>query len=226
VTRWEFALVGAGGEPISFQRTIHSHGCANLPPAKITGSPPIYIRALRAGRRVVEVTMEEDNGKLLARSSEKLGRRDAAAIEATIGRMFRFHDDLAPFYALISDDELLGWAARGAGRILASPSVFEDVVKTICTTNCSWSATIRMTSALASLGEGAFPDAAVLAATPEAWYRDVARMGYRGSYVQSVAQMLAEERLDLEPAPRTLPTTTWRRCSWRFRGSGRTAPRT
>lgn len=48
----------------------------------------------------------------------------------------------------------LAWVVRGAGRMIRSPTVFEDVVKTICTTNCAWSATIRMVSALVEhLGE-------------------------------------------------------------------------
>ena len=66
--------------------------------------------------------------------------------------------------------------------MLASPSVFEDVIKTICTTNCAWSATIRMTQALSDLGGGAFPESEALAGAPDAWYRDAARMGYRGAY--------------------------------------------
>ena len=89
--------------------------------------------------------------------------------------MFRLDDDLSPFYASIAGDALLGWAAHGAGRILASPTVFEDVVKTICTTNCAWSATVRMTRALGELGDGAFPNAERLAAAPESWFRDEAR---------------------------------------------------
>ena len=32
--------------------------------------------------------------------------------------------------------------------MLRSPTVFEDVVKTICTTNCAWSGTVRMVTAL------------------------------------------------------------------------------
>jgi N-glycosylase/DNA lyase len=112
--------------------------------------------------------------------------------------MFRFSDDLSGFYRRIAADERLTWATRGAGRILASPSVFEDVIKTICTTNCAWSATERMTRALSDLGEGAFPGAALLARTPDSWYRDVARMGYRGPYVKTIARGVSDGRLNLE----------------------------
>ena len=142
--------------------------------------------------------MREDDGRLVAATESSLRSRERNAIEASIARMFRLSDDLAPFYAQIADDGALQWAVQGAGRILASPTVFEDVVKTICTTNCAWSATIRMTRALTELGGGAFPEAEALAATPESWYRDVARMGYRGPYVRTIARAVTNEDLDLE----------------------------
>jgi 3-methyladenine DNA glycosylase/8-oxoguanine DNA glycosylase len=194
----ELPLRGAGGEPISFARTIHSHGCARLPPAAVEAAPLRYRRRFRIGGRIVEATVHEQRGRLVALTASSLRPRERASIEASIARMFRLHDDLSPFYAQIADDAVLGWAARGAGRILASPTVFEDVIKTICTTNCAWSATIRMTSALAELGEGAFPTPEHLAATPDAWYRDVARMGYRGAYVRTIARAVTQGDLDLE----------------------------
>ena len=194
----ELPLRGAGGEPISFARTVYSHGLAQLPPARVDDAPLVYNRRLRVGGRVVDVAMAESRGRLVARTAARLRRADAIAVQAAIARMFRLSDDLAPFYAAIGSDDALTWATRGAGRILASPTVFEDVVKTICTTNCAWSATIRMTGALAELGEGAFPEPEQLAATPDAWYRDVARMGYRGPYVQTIARGVASGELDLE----------------------------
>lgn len=194
----ELPLRGAGGEPISFARTVHSHGCARLPPATIEESPLVYRRRLRIGGRIVDVAMRERKGRLVGETPSRIGSRAAATLEDTIGRMFRLSDDLSPFYALLANGDPLAWAASGAGRILASPTVFEDVIKTICTTNCAWSATIRMSSALVELGEGAFPDAELLASTPEAWFRDVARMGYRGPYVRTIAQAAVAGELDFE----------------------------
>jgi len=194
----ELPLRGAGGEPISFARTVHSHGCARLAPAQIQEPPLVYRRALRIGKRVVVLSMRERDGKLIVETNVRLRQDDADVARAAVARMFRFNDDLSPFYAQIAGDETFGWAAAGAGRILASPTVFEDVIKTICTTNCAWSGTIRMTQALADLGEGAFPEAERLAATPESWFREVARMGYRGAYVRAIATDVARGELDLE----------------------------
>ncbi|MGH7759764.1 MAG: DNA-3-methyladenine glycosylase family protein, partial [Candidatus Dormibacteria bacterium] len=99
----------------------------------------------------------------------------------------------------------LDWVTRGAGRMLRGQSVFEDVVKTICTTNCSWSATVRMVGALVSeLGQSdgqgscAFPTPQALAQAGEDWYRERARTGYRGTYLRQLAVAVADGRLDLE----------------------------
>jgi N-glycosylase/DNA lyase len=90
--------------------------------------------------------------------------------------------------------------------MLRSPTVFEDVVKTICTTNCAWSATVRMTTALVErLGEPAagnhgraFPKPEAMAGAGEAFYRDVVRAGYRGAYLQALAADVASGMLDPE----------------------------
>jgi N-glycosylase/DNA lyase len=99
--------------------------------------------------------------------------------------------------------------------MVQSPTVFEDVVKTICTTNCAWSATERMVSAIvANLGEPAagvrsdgawghaFPTPGAMAAAGEAFYKDVARAGYRGPYLIAIARAVAEGELDLEALQR------------------------
>jgi N-glycosylase/DNA lyase len=91
--------------------------------------------------------------------------------------------------------------------MIRSPTVFEDLVKTICTTNCAWSATVRMVSALVrelgTAAEGAperhaFPPPATVADAGDAFFRDVARAGYRGPYLRAVADDVASGRVDLE----------------------------
>ncbi len=153
---------------------------------------------LRIDGRPVAITLSERDKAIHIEADSKLDARGADAVRDAVTRMFRLDDDLSPFYTMISEDPELEWAAAGAGRLLASPTVFEDVIKTICTTNCTWSATIRMTTALVELGEGTFPDPELLARTPDQWYRDVARMGYRGPYVRAIAQSVVDGELDLE----------------------------
>ena len=137
---------------------------------------------------------------------------------AAITRVLRLDEDLSAFYALLADDPDLGWAATGAGRLVRSPTVFEEVVKTLCTTNCSWSATRRMVGALVEhLGQSApgapplgpagraFPTPAAMAAAPDDFYRDVARAGYRGRYLRGLAEAVAAGDVDLEALGRATP---------------------
>jgi 3-methyladenine DNA glycosylase/8-oxoguanine DNA glycosylase len=105
----------------------------------------------------------------------------------------------------VRGDPELDWCALGAGRMLRAPTVFEDVVKTICTTNTAWSGTRKMTAALvqslgteAPGGRRAFPAAQTMADADESFYRDVVRAGYRGPYLRRLAADVAEGRIDLE----------------------------
>ena len=219
---FEMPLRGAGGEPISFARTVYSHGCAQLPPATVLESPLVYRRGFRIGKRVIGVELQEHRGRLQACAAQRLGQRDTATLESAVARMFRLHDDLSAFYRQIADDERFTWATAGAGRILASPSVFEDVVKTICTTNTSWGGTTRMVNALVEhLGEKApnappagpygraFPTPRAMADASETFYKKVAGAGYRGPYLRQLAGDVARGRIDLERlaivSPEALP---------------------
>jgi 3-methyladenine DNA glycosylase/8-oxoguanine DNA glycosylase len=178
-------------------RALYSHGLAALPPARIHDAIPAYDVHVRLGSRIRRLRFTNEGAHLVVDVEGRVGAAERRDIEQIARRVFRLDFDLGPFYAMIDGDARLSWA-RGAGRLLASPTVFEDVVKTICTTNCAWHATQRMVGALVELGGGAFPDAALLAATPERWYAQIARMGYRGPYIRAIARDVRNGTLDLE----------------------------
>jgi len=134
-----------------------------------------------------------------------------AEMLAIVQQLFRLDEDLSPFYAAAAKDPELAWVTAGAGRMARCLTVFEDVIKTICTTNCTWSATERMVNALVEhLGEPApgapetgtagraFPTPQAMAKQDESFYRDVVRAGYRGRYFQQLATAVACGELDLE----------------------------
>ncbi len=211
--RWSqrIELRGAGGEPVDFARTLLSHGVADLPPNLIAEDGSRMETVLPAGGHAWLVEIVRDPfGQAVVRAPDGAagpGRDDGVALLSLVRHMLRLDEDLSAFYMAAAADPALAWSAVGAGRLLRSPTVFEDVIKTICTTNCSWSATVRMVGALVSeLGtpatgapdRRAFPTPAALARADDAFYRDVARAGYRGPYLRSVATSIAEGRLDLE----------------------------
>ncbi len=178
-------------------RTIFSHGLPFLPPGHIDEERYIYDLSVRIGERVRRLRFTANEGHLDVELDGRASKADTFEAQRITRRVFRLDQDLAPFYAMIANDPQLSWAI-GAGRLIASPTVFEDLIKTICTTNTSWAGTRRMVSALVDLGGGAFPTPEQLAKTPARWFKEVARMGYRGPYVKTIAKDVNAGRLDLE----------------------------
>jgi 3-methyladenine DNA glycosylase/8-oxoguanine DNA glycosylase len=206
----ELPLVGAGGEPVDLRRTIQSHGLVDLPPFRPAADGRALEATLRldhAGPRTICISEGRSGHAQVAAD----GAAPAGSALAAAAHVLRLEQDLSPFYAQLAADPDLAWAARGAGRIVRSQTVFEDVVKTICTTNCAWSATVRMVGALVQhLGDEAprapadsplgraFPTPAAMAAAPLDLYGDVVRAGYRGPYLKSLAESVVTGELDLE----------------------------
>jgi 3-methyladenine DNA glycosylase/8-oxoguanine DNA glycosylase len=130
----EIPLAGAGGEPVDFVRTIVSHGVAELPSNRVdfSGRALETTLPIAGGARTVRLT---DGGGTLRIEvvAGSAGARVGAALTRTVAHMFRLDEDLSAFYAAVREDAELAWAAQGAGRMLRAPTVFEDVVKTICT---------------------------------------------------------------------------------------------
>ena len=210
----EFPLVGPASEPVDLARTFRSHGLAALPPMfpdaqahlleatlPLNGSAPRTVRIFRGrpGYGIVEAV------------GTPPGPEERLRLMATVRHVLRLDEDLSGFYERASGDPELSWATRGAGRMIRSATIFEEVIKTLCTTNCAWSATTRMVSALVEhLGEKApgapkagparraFPTARTMAEAGEEFYKNVMRAGYRGKYMLALSRSVAESTVDLE----------------------------
>jgi 3-methyladenine DNA glycosylase/8-oxoguanine DNA glycosylase len=120
----ELLLLGAGGEPVDFARTIVSHGVAELPPNRVdlAGRALETTLPVRRVARTVRITQHGKNLQIEGSADPKLTK--------TVAHMFQLDEDLSRFYTLVADDGDLSWCATGAGRMLRAPTVFEDVVKT------------------------------------------------------------------------------------------------
>lgn len=217
--RQEIPLVGPGGERVHLGRTLLSHGVASLPPMLVDEATPaleVTLPAPRARPRIVRVEPASGDRAVISILGRAPGAAAAAALTDRIRHILRLDEDLSPFYEVCRDDPELAWVCAGAGRMIRSATVFEEVVKTICTTNCAWSATERMVGALVEhLGERAigapqtgvrgraFPSPDVMASTEEDFYRNVARAGYRSAYLISLARSVADGTVKLEELDRS-----------------------
>ncbi len=217
----DIPLRGGGGEPVDLLRTLNSHGFVDLPPFRLDGASQMLETTLRVPRsrpRRVRIGAGARGYARVTVEGPPLGPAGTASLERGVRHVLRLDADLSDFYAMAVEDPDLAWAATGAGRMIQSPTVFEDIVKTICTTNCAWSATERMVGAIVThLGEPAagialdgvwgraFPTPEAMAQAGEAFYRDVARAGYRGPYLIAIARAVAEGRLDVDALQRATP---------------------
>jgi N-glycosylase/DNA lyase len=135
-----------------------------------------------------------------------LGKKDSASVVRSVRHIFRLDDNLEHFYSAMDSDSGFQWISKqGAGRLLRSPTVFEDLVKMICTTNCSWALTRKMVTGLVQIlgREGpderrTFPTPEAMALMPVKFYVNEVRAGYRASYLKELADRVASSALNVE----------------------------
>ena len=162
---------GSSSGSFSFDGVVRSHGWYDLPPFRYANGSHLLETAVAAGENAVPVRFEHSGGVLSA-SARGISRATLARIAT---RVFSLDLDLSRFAASLPAGGPLARAlSRGGGRMLRAPSLFEDAVKMLFTTNCTWAATRGMVTRLVALAgaEGrAFPaagDVAKLSAAPRA----------------------------------------------------------
>ncbi len=216
--------------PFDLHVALHGHGWVALAPHAYDATSRTLTTALDVDGPV-DVTLGGDGDALTvtARAGARIGRARADRITAVLRRMLRLDDDLTAFHRLCGDLAHLRWAARlGAGRLLRSATVFEDLMKLLFTTNCSWAATEKMAERLVAgigavtpSGRRAFPVAAVCATQSESFWRDEVRVGYRASSCHALSEAFASGVLSCatfdDPS---LPTDEVRRRLLAIRGFG------
>jgi N-glycosylase/DNA lyase len=137
------------------------------------------------------------------------GRPPAAVsrqLRAAARRILNLDLNLGEFHRAASGAGRMRWVAdRDAGRLLRCPTVFEDLVKMVLTTNCSWQLTIRMVESLVRLygeraadGSRAFPGPEPIARAGERALREKVRAGYRAPSLARLARQVADGAVDPE----------------------------
>src|SRR2546428_3616457 len=189
----------------NFRRTVLSHGWCALPPFEFNKESWTLFRVLGSDKPVT-AKISARNGAIKVTVSRRLGREAAQKIARDVRHMFRLDDDLSEFYQAVKAEPEFAWIANeGAGRLLRSPTVFEDLVKMICTTNCSWALTDKMVTGLVENlgreskdGRRTFPTPEAMALMPVKFYVKEVRAGYRAAYLKELADRVASGSLKVE----------------------------
>lgn len=213
----------------NFKTAVYSHGWGDLLPFELDREN-WRLSAVFTGESVVSAVICENGGRIeidVAAGELSPTMRDKILRETR--HILRLDDDLSEFYRLTRKEKRLAWVAKmSGGRLLRSPTVFEDLMKTLCTTNCSWALTKNMVRNLVEKlgeqsadGKRAFPTAQAMASVSEDFYRNEIRAGYRSPYFVETAEKIASGELDPEAWLHSeLPTRELKKEMKRVKGFG------
>jgi N-glycosylase/DNA lyase len=190
-----------------FRRTVLSHGWYGLPPFRAEEGALGATVATASG--AYSIRLEPAAGSVALTVAGRPSPSARRELEAAARRILNLDLDLGPFHDAVRADPRFAWIAQaGAGRMLRGATVFEDVVKLVMTTNCSWSLTEKMVGAAverygerAADGTRAFPTPERLAAVAESAWRQDVRAGYRAPSLRKLAGMVTKGEVDLEGWP-------------------------
>lgn len=199
-------------EDFQFWPTAVSHGWCDLPPYTCDEAKRTLERLhelpdgsiVRLVLRAADVTPGKLPVKIIG-TNDKYTTLQRDDISRALRRALEIDRDLSGFYSLVRQHERYQWIEKaGVGRMLASPTVWEDLVKTLMTTNTTWTMTRQMVARIVSLGDPhpsggyAFPTPQRVASLKLDDLNTHIRAGYRGAYLHELATRLARGTLEVE----------------------------
>jgi len=219
---------------------VRSHGWHQLAPFSLDESSNTLSYIFRpSSGRVIELKLTDDRDGVNV-ETDKLKKTEQNEVTDAVNWMFGLDMDFSAFYAASRAEPKLAHVKKQAlGRLLRSPTLFEDVIKTILTTNTLWGATKNMakrlvdefgaspplTSSRISFGSAkitkSFPTPETIAASDPETIKEKIRVGYRSPAIHELAVRVASGKYDLEALKHSsLPTLELRKELLTFKGVG------
>jgi len=196
-----------------FRRTVLGHGWYALAPFRYHSERAALEGVASLGGTTIPWEIRERGSLLKLRTPASLEPRLRILLKATVRSCLRMDEDLAEFHRQTRRLASHRWIARTrSGRLLRAPTVFEDAVKMLCTTNCTWALTETMVKRLLEEfspgdGERAFPSPEAIARSSERVLRTRCTLGYRAPFALELARRVADGSLEIE-SWRTTPLPT------------------
>jgi 3-methyladenine DNA glycosylase/8-oxoguanine DNA glycosylase len=186
-------------------RDVCSYGYFLLAPNYWDTRARVLWRVLRTadGSAVVRVS-QEGTGPLRVACARALSKAEKTLIAAQLTRMLRLDEPRAALKDFHARDP--GRRRSGAGRLFRSPTLFEDVIKTVTSCNVTWPSTVVMNRRLCEVvglkapapalpkppvcpDAHAFPTPEELATQRPARLRSLCRVGYRDARIVELARL-------------------------------------
>lgn len=187
-------------------RDLPSYGYFLLAPNRWDPATRTFSRVLSLPGGAVRVRIAQEGSTfraargrdLAVAASRRLGVGEEREVARQLTRMLRLDEGTDAIRAFHRLDPR--WRSIGRGRLMRSPTLFEDVVKTVTSCNVQWPGTVTMNLRLCEvLGERvdgespshAFPTAARLARARPSLLRARCRVGYRDARIVEIARLFA-----------------------------------
>jgi len=221
-------------KPFNFQSVVNSHGWYQLAPFAYDEETDGLSYTLRLeNARVIKLNFSGDRAGVTI-ETDSLSGAERKEVTDKVTWMFGLDMDFSDFYTVSHAEPKLARAKQQAlGRVLRSPTLFEDVIKTIFTTNTLWAATRNMTrklvdefgEPLSSAGRHidlkAFPTPETIAASDPDYIKEKIRVGYRAPAIHDLAVRVASGKYDLKALKdSSLPTLELRKELMTIKGVG------
>src|SRR5574341_660675 len=234
-------------QPFNFHSVVNSHGWRQLAPFRFEDDTLFYVDRLST-ERVLEYRISPTPEGVQV-ETQKLTKAEQREMTEKVTWMLGLDMNFSEFYSASRLEPKLARAKeRALGRVLRSPTLFEDVIKTIFTTNTLWAATKNMTRKLVeefgsslpkdhrdgvsggasssrteieSLQSKSFPTPQAIAASTPAYIKEKIRVGYRATAIHDLAVRVASGQYNLEALKHSsLPTLELRKELLTLKGVG------
>lgn len=201
-------------------RDVCSYGYFLLEPNHWDPVTREFSRVLDLGEGPARLVMRQEGagrkaaGEPLAVVADRgLSRREREEAKRLMTRMLRLDEGTELIREFHTVDPR--WKKAGRGRLMRSPSFFEDVIKTVTSCNVTWPSTVAMNRRLCEVvgRGGAFPSAKKMARTRPATLRARCRVGYRDQRIVELAGMFVRREIEAEwfEDPATTDDAMWER---------------
>jgi 3-methyladenine DNA glycosylase/8-oxoguanine DNA glycosylase len=162
------------------------------------GSVRLLLKQEGADDRSRAPTRAGRGGRLVVKADRGLSRAEREEAKRQLTRMLKLDEDEATIAAFHRLDPR--WKRSGRGRLMRSPTLFEDIIKTVTSCNVNWPSTVFMNKRLCEvLGRGeAFPTPGRVARARVGTLRARCRVGYRDRRISELAGMFASGELEPE----------------------------
>jgi len=189
----------------NLESTVKSHGWVNLPPFIWDEQKKRLHRHENMNGKQVELVLAQKNERIMCScySSSVLSKSEKSLLRERFLYMVGREIELDGFIILAKtlDPQIYKLANRGWARFLRGTSLFEDVVKTLFTTNASWQFTQHMCRRLLEecprqdqtiQNSLFFPSLEEISEISVSVLEKKCKLGYRAQYLKNVARAFME----------------------------------